>query len=147
MNQSLGSCKWSSSYQLQLIFPSLKTAAVFNFALSLLASLYFILLWYALNVDVVLPIWKELVNVSASTVRISKTAVNFWVKDIKSVCQVKDQPKIIHPVKNQSKYLVSQTFDRGQRSEYSGTSLIWLSFIRTLDYPEWCPEIFKTCNS
>ena len=38
------------------------------------------------------------------------------------------QPKIICPLKSQSKYLSSQTFDRGQRSEYriywSATPLI-----------------------
>ena len=83
----------------------------------------FNLLWYAfeyaLDAGVVLPTWKELVNVSTSRVsRISKSAVNVWVKEIKSICQVKGQPEIIHPVKNQSKYLVSQAFDRGRRSEY-----------------------------
>ena len=33
-----------------------------------------------------------------------ESAVNVWVKEIKSICQVKDQPEIIHPVKSQSKY-------------------------------------------
>ena len=32
--------------------------------------------------------------------------------------QVKGQPEFIYPVKSQSKYLVSQTFDPGRRSEY-----------------------------
>ena len=83
----------------------------------------FNLLWYAfeyaLDAGVVLPTWKELVNVSASRVsRISESAVNVWVKEIKSICQVKGQPKIIHPLKSQSKYLVSQAFNQGRRLEY-----------------------------
>ena len=124
MNRSLGSCKQSSSYQLQLIFPiiNLMTLKLRQCSTSHCRSA-FNLLWYAfeyaLDAGVVLPTWKELVNVSASRVsRISESAVNVWVKEIKSICQVKGQPEIIHPVKSQSKYLVSQAFDRGRRSEY-----------------------------
>ena len=74
---------------------------------------------YALDASVVWPTWKELVYVFASRVsRISENAVNIWVKEIKSICQVKGQPEINNLVKSQSKYLVSQTFERGWRSEY-----------------------------
>ena len=61
---------------------------------------------------------KELAYASASRVsRNRESAVNAWVKEIKSICQVKGQPEIIHPIKSQSKYLVSQSL--GRRSEYT----------------------------
>ena len=63
---------------------------------------------------------KELTYVPASRVsRIRESAVNARVNEINNIYKVKGQPKIIHPVKSQSKYLVSQSFDLGQRSEYT----------------------------
>ena len=101
----------------------IKAAAVLQHSYTLascIVPLSNLISWYALGALSCPCTWEERVsNASASKVsRIRESAVNAWVKVIKNICQVKGQPEIIHPVKNQSKCLVSQSFDLGRRSEY-----------------------------
>ena len=67
--------------------------------------------------------WKRLLLCSTAVFRqqysrLSVTTFNSWVKVIKIGCLGKGQHKIILLVKNQSKYLAGQHFDRGRRLEY-----------------------------
>ena len=82
----------------------------------------FNLLRYSLGALSFPPEKEGLIYVSASKVNgirtpAARTAIKAWVKEIKSIWQVKGQTQIIHPVKSQNKYLVSQTFDLWRRSE------------------------------
>ena len=90
--------------------------------LSLLVSLCFQIIVAHIGCAIIpMHLTRKLAYVSTSRVsRIRESAVNAWVKEIKSICQVKGQPEIIHLVKSQSKYLVSQNFDLRQSTWYIG---------------------------
>ena len=132
MNRSLDSCKYQVVTSCNWYFPIVKLMGIIK-APAVLQHSYcrfsrrsaFILLWYRTHWVRYFahgPEKKELAYVSAYRVsRISESAVQCltaWVKETKSICQVKGQPEIIHPVKSQGKYLVSQSFDLGWRLEY-----------------------------